>query len=588
METRWSLKELYPSFESKEFKGDLEKCDKLIETINQWVNSNISSTENAASKMEEYVKLENEFTDLILKLYSFAGLSSSVNCKDDAALRYSELIEQKITMVTEAQVKETMWISRLENLEEIINSSELLKEHKYHILELAEKSKHMLSEKEEVVLAKMKTTASSAWTKLQELLTSTLVVDVELNGEVQHTTLPIARNMAYEKDPAVRKAAFEGEIKSYEKINESIAAALNGIKGEAITVSKLRGYNSILEQTLDNSRMDKETLDVMLSVMKEYFPAFRKYFKKKASLLGHKGSLPFYDLFAPMGEANMRYTYDEARQFIVANFRTFSDKLADFADNAFEKQWIDADPRSGKVGGAFCAGIHAIKESRVLCNFSGSFGDVATIAHELGHGYHGHCLNDEYAVNSDYPMPIAETASTFCETIIKNAALKTATKEEAFTILESDIQDDAQIIIDIYCRYLFETEVIRRREEGSLSVKDLNDIMIWAQKETYGDGLDENYLHPYMWACKSHYYSADLNFYNFPYAFGLLFAKGLYAEYLKRGDEFVRDYDKLLAATGKNKIADVTMMMGIDIHSEDFWRGSLNTIEKNINKFLAL
>lgn len=588
MGIRWSLKELYPSFESDEFKKDLEKCDKLIGTINSWVHKNLNNTENAASKLEEYVKLEDEFTDLISQLSAFAGLSSAVNCKDETALRYTELLENKLTMVKESQVKVAKWISKLDNLESIINSSELLKAHKYHISELVEKSKHMLSEKEEVVMAKMKTTASSAWTKLQELLTSTLEVDVELNGEVKHTTLPVARNMAYEKDAAVRKAAYEGEIKSYEKINESVAAALNGIKGEAITVAKLRGYSSVLEQTLADSRMDRETLDAMLSVMKEYFPVFRKYFKKKASLLGYKGSLPFYDMFAPMGDAHMRYTFDEARQFIVSNFRTFSDRLADFADNAFEKHWIDAEPRSGKVDGAFCEGIHSIKESRILCNFSGNFGDVVTMAHELGHGYHGQCLNDEYAVNSDYPMPIAETASTFCETIVKNAALKTATKEEAFTILESDIQDAAQIIIDIYCRYLFETEVVKRREQGSLSVKELNDIMIWAQKETYGDGLDEKYLHPYMWICKSHYYSADYNFYNFPYAFGLLFAKGLYAEYLKRGDEFVKDYDKLLAATGKNKIADITKMMGIDIHSEDFWRGSLNIIEKNVNKFLSL
>jgi oligoendopeptidase F len=223
-----------------------------------------------------------------------------------------------------------------------------------------------------------------------------------------------------------------------------------------------------------------------------------------------------------------------------------------------------------------------------MLNYGDTFSDVVTLSHELGHGYHGDCLNNESFLNSDYPMPIAETASTFCETIVKKAAIKTATKAEAFAILESEISDCAQVIVDIYSRFLFESEVFERRKESSLSAAELKDIMIRAQKEAYGDGLDEAYLHPYMWACKPHYYYATHNFYNFPYAFGLLFAKGLYAEYLNRGDEFVKAYDKLLAITGKNKIADVTKLMNIDIHSVDFWRSSLKTIEEDIEKFIEL
>jgi len=272
----------------------------------------------------------------------------------------------------------------------------------------------------------------------------------------------------------------------------------------------------------------------------------------------------------------------------VDNFRTFSDKLADYAAHAFDNRWIDAEPREGKRGGAFCENLHTIGESRILANFDGSFSNMTALAHELGHGYHGACLIKEEFLNSNYPMPIAETASIFCETIVKEAALESASDEEAFSILENDISDSAQVIVDIMSRFIFESEVFRRREEGSLSVNELKEIMIDAQKQSYGNGLDHDFLHPYMWLCKPHYYSADYNFYNFPYAFGLLFSKGLYAEYMKRGKEFVPDYDRMLSMTGKLDIVDVAKVMNIDIRKADFWRSSLELIRKDIDKFIRL
>ena len=213
---------------------------------------------------------------------------------------------------------------------------------------------------------------------------------------------------------------------------------------------------------------------------------------------------------------------------------------------------------------------------------------MTTLAHELGHAYHGHCLKNETYINSDYPMPLAETASIFCETIIVNAALKDADNDQAFTILESSISDAAQVIVDIYSRYLFETELFEKRKKGSLSVEELKQAMIDGQRESYGDGLDPDCLHPYMWICKPHYYYGEANFYNFPYAFGLLFAKGLYGEYLKRGDVFLENYNELLKATGHNSIADVVKLMGIDVRSKEFWKSSLDIVAGDIEKFVKL
>jgi pepF/M3 family oligoendopeptidase len=588
MDMRWNLDALYTSFDSPECQKDLEKWNREIGNLKTWAQENLHSEDDAVPKMEAYISMLTSILQMQSRLYSFAELTASVDAKNEKALQMIEHIQDKSVELVEPGVLFQKWLGSLSNLSSLISSSRLLEEHRFFLTETAEKSKYLLSEKEEIVLAKMKNTGSNAWSKLQELLTSTLLVDITVNGEAKQLPLPVVRNMAYEKDADLRKTAYEAELKAYKKIEESSAASLNGIKGEVITVCKLRGYESPLDKTLKDSRMDRETLEAMLTAMRESLPAFHKFYRKKAELLGHDNGLPFYDLFAPVGEANMRFTYQEARDFIVKHFGSFSDKLARYAARAFDEKWIDAEPREGKRGGAFCYNLHVIKQSRIMSNFTGSYNDVSTLAHELGHGYHGECLVDEAFLNSDYPMPIAETASIFCETIITNAALQQASEEEAVAILENDLSGAGQVIVDIYSRYLFETELFKRRENGSLSVTELKKIMLDAQKQAYGDGLDHNVLHPYMWVCKPHYYYADYNFYNFPYAFGLLFAKGLYAEYLKRGSVFVEQYDQLLSVTGKMNIADVAKIMDVDVRSADFWRGSLQLIENDIEKFVSL
>ena len=588
MSLNWSLKELYPSFESQEFKIDMDRLTSKINEVNEWANEIVKDNNDILIKLEDYIKKYSKLTELISKIGSFIQLSISVNTKDAEALRYSDIFEKKLTHIVEASTKVERYISNIENIDCIIEKSELLKAHEYVLKSIVEQSKYLLSDKEESIIANMKNTGSNAWSKLKDNLISSLMVEIKENDEVKEYPLTVVLNMAEDNSEEVRKRAYEAEIASYKKVEEGVAAALNGIKGEVLTVCDFRGYNSPLEKTLIDSRMDEESLNAMLDAMKESLPVFRKYLRRKAEMLGHKNGLPFYDLYAPISNADMKFTYEEGAKFVVKNFRTFSDNLGDFAQKAIDNNWIDVEPREGKVGGAFCAGLHFIGESRVLLNYGGSFGDVVTMAHELGHGFHGECLKNEAILNSDYPMPIEETASTFCETIIKKAAIKEADKEEALAILEAEICDCTQVIVDIYSRFLFEKSVFEARKESALTVEQIKELMLKAQREAYGDGLDPEYLHPYMWAWKPHYYDADYNYYNFPYAFGLLFAKGLYAEYLKKGESFTSEYERLLSITGKNKIADITKEVGIDIHNKEFWRNSLKTIEEDIEKFIEL
>lgn len=585
---RWSLNELYSGFESEEYKNDIRILEKLIEDFTKWSKEDLKLDNSRVNLIEDYINFSREIVSSFTRLRAFASLSFSINARDEEAIREMDRLSLLYTSLTGPEVDFKNFIRKVDDLDRIIESSKLLKEHSFILKEIKENTKYLLSEKEEILLSKMKNTGSNAWASLQNILSSTLLVDIDLDGNKLELPLPAIRNLAYDKDPNIRKKAYHAELEAYKKIEESSAAALNGIKGEVITVSKLRAFESPLEETLINSRMDQKTLHAMIGSIEEFLPIFHKYFRKKAEILGHENGLPFYDIFAPIGEVDIRFTYDEAIDYIVKNFNSFSKKLGTFVQSAYEKNWIDVEPRAGKRGGAFCSNIHPIEESRILINFDGSFSNMTTLAHELGHAYHGSTLMDESILNTNYPMPIAETASIFCETIVVNAALEGADEKESLSILESSISDAAQVIIDIYSRFMFERSLFAARESHPLSIVELKETMMESQRKAYGNGLDHSLLHPYMWLNKPHYYSAGRNFYNFPYSFGLLFAKGLYSEYLKDQNKFVKEYDSLLNATGKNNIRDVALKMNIDIHDPEFFRNSLKLIEKDIEKFISL
>ena len=272
----------------------------------------------------------------------------------------------------------------------------------------------------------------------------------------------------------------------------------------------------------------------------------------------------------------------------MKEFGAFSPRMAAMMDRAFEERWIDMYPREGKSGGAFCAGVPPLGISYVLTNFEGSYGSVGTLAHELGHAYHNECMKDLPILMADYPMPLAETASIFNETLLAQRMLEKADAPMRVAMLEQQLSDAAQVIVDILSRFLFEKEVVERRADTTLSPRELCDIMLSAQRKTYGDGLDPQCMHPYMWACKSHYYSTDVHFYNFPYAFGQLFAVGVYALYEKKGAAFLPDYEKLLRSAGSGMVRDVAASVGIDVADVNFWRSGLKVFEDKLAELEAL
>jgi len=587
MHMRWNLDELYTAFDSPAYERDFARLKAAVVAFTAWANEALGDADNAEAKLLAYIDTTTELSRLSLMLH-YASLVMSVDAANTEAIKQYDLLCTLWSDLTKPDVRFQKFVGALPDLDALLAASPRLAEHSFVLKEMQAKSGYMLADDVEDALAKMRITGSDAWENLRDTLTSTLMIEVCIKDEVKTEPLSVVRNMAYDADAETRENAYEAELAAYPRVDKSVAAALNSVKGEALTQVRLRGYSSPLQMSLVSARMEQKTLDAMLEAIRAFLPSLRRYFKKKAEMLGHENGLPFYDLFAPVGEADIRFTYEEAIDFIVNQFTSFSQHLGDYAKRAFENHWVDAEPREGKRGGAFCDNLHALGQSRFMANFSGSFSDVSTLAHELGHGFHGECLKHVSSLNSEYSMPIAETASTFCETIIANAAMQTASSAERIALLDNDIMEMTQVVVDIYSRFLFESSFFEARENGPLSVEEINALMLAAQKEAYGDGLDENVLHPYMWLCKPHYYSAGLNYYNFPYAYGMLFSKGLYAAYMQDRTGFPLKYEELLAATGCNTLEAIGDLAGINVREKAFWLSSLRQVEKTIDAFCAI
>ncbi len=571
----WTLEDLYPSFESQEFKQDVEAYKALKGKFESL------TLEDSIEGITQVVTLLEESTVLTGRLYNYIHLTLATDTTHEIATQ----VEVQLAGVSADLQATYAKVSKfLGTIQTDITTDPFLAEYHYYFEEAKKDATHLLSDELEEVLAKMSISGGKAWSQLFDFMWSS--AQGEYKGEV--VTLSEIRGKAYDSDAEVRKSAYEAELKMYDAIKEPIAFSLNHIKKEVLTTSQLRGFESPLAHTLEASRMSRETLDALLEAIREYLPNFRKYLRHKAALLGHENGLPFYDLFAPVGNSSRTFTVEESKDYLIENFKTFSADLAEMTEEFFDKHYIDFYPRKGKVGGAFCANLPMIKQSRVLTNFTGSLSDVVTLAHELGHAYHGLHIENHRPLNQDYSMPVAETASTFNENIIMNTAIKEASDEEKIALIESQLQDTTQIIVDIYSRYLFETAVFENREQSFMFSKDLEEMMLSAQKEAYGDGLDQSYLHPYMWACKPHYYSTGLSFYNFPYAFGGLFSKGLYAIYQEQPEGFVEKYQELLCATTVSSVEDTAKVLGVDVSTPEFWKKALAEVAESIEAFIAL
>lgn len=578
---RWNLGFFYTGPEDPGYIRDKNRLKRRIRKLERILARPFPNPENF---LVSYIEAYNKSADLYESLYSFVYMTYTTDTRNASAARELGVLETIGIPLRKAEVIFRTTLSGLPQRTETIRGNPLLQDCRFYLREqLFLQNKQMAPDLEELA-ADLSRSGGDAWERMHAAISAGIRMPWNRR---EYKTIVELRALASSPDRAVREKAYGLELEGWKNASIPLSFALNGVKGFSLSLNDRRGWKDTLERSIRQSRISRKTFDALLGVMTDSLPLFRRYYRAKARLLG----LPrpaFYDLFAPVGRRTGIWTYTGAADFIVEKFSRFSPEFGDFARRAFAQGWVDAEVRDGKIGGAYCIDIPVRGESRIFCNFDGTFSSVTTLAHELGHAYHQDVLKTESAVNRTCPMTLAETASIFSETIVMEDSLRTASAEELPGIMDSFLQDAGQVIVDILSRFLFEKEVFERRRGGDLSVEELCELMLEAQKNTYGDALDGDLLHPWMWAVKGHYYRQDLGFYNFPYAFGLLFSLGLFSRYEKEGPAFAGEYRGILAATGRNSAEQTAKHAGADITRREFWQTGIDRIARYIERFEGL
>ena len=582
----WSLDEVFPGFESEAYRSAKDEVKTLLETMRRHlaeVEPPQGETEFSDWLFDLLGRLDRlEVLASTLSAYVYARFSTET--KNHQVLAELNKVEALLVPAATVRVLFRNLLARCaDSVKWAVEHDGRLKEYAFVLEEALMFQKHQMATELEDLAADLSRSGADAWSRLQEsILANSSALWDEASGT--RKTMVELRNLAYDPDRTVREKAYRLELGIWKTYEIPVAAALNGVKGTVSTLNKRRGWESALDNSLAQARISRATLDALIGVMEDSLPLWRRYMRGKARLLGLE-RLSFFDIFAPLqqlGAAIPTFEWDETRDFIVRQFETFDADMARFAGHAFEHRWIDALPREGKVGGAFCTHFPRAKQPRVLCSFDGTYSSLLTIAHELGHAWHYEMIKDKPQILSEYPMTLAETASIFSETLVSNAAMAEIEEKSRTPLVELHLQDACQVIVDILSRFYFEREVFKEREEGELTPERMCALMLDAQAKTYGDALREDECHPYMWAVKGHYYIPSLSFYNFPYAFGQLFGMGLFSLYKKEGAPFAARYRELLRATGSMPAAEVARRAGFDIETPDFWKGAMAAFEPEV------
>ncbi len=593
----WQLTSIFPGLASPEFtqaklelKEGLTELGRLMDEQQVRAQTSVPVNAETAALFDDLITRFNDVVTRFATIFPYlAGFTATDAFNDQAQAETSALgpLSSKLSFLS---VRLTAWVGALD-ADDLIEMSEVAKAHSYFVRRSREEAQHLMGEEAEELLSALNPSSGRAWAKLHSDMISRSTLTKTLPGRAEaEYPLTELRNLQSDPDPDVRKAAFDAELELLSQNAVPFAAAMNSIKAQVSETSTRRGYATALDEALFSSHITHKSLDAMQTACRESFPVFRRYLKAKAKFLG-KDTLAWYDLLAPVTAGTPRtFSWAETAAFVTETFGSYSEKLAAFAARTFDENWHDVPPRKGKRNGAFCMSVEAVKESRIMHNFGGGLDDVFTVAHELGHAYHNSCLFEagRTPLQDDTPMTLAETASIFCETIVANAMLERADEAERLASLEQDLLGSTQLVVDIDSRFRFEQGVFEKRRERELSVDELSALMLEAQAQTYGEGLDDEARHPYMWAHKGHYYSSGRSFYNFPYTFGYLFGLGLYAQYQANPEGWLERYDALLSETGMYDAAPLAAQFGIDIESVDFWRGSLAISEGRVAEYEAL
>ena len=588
---RWSVADVHQSFDARSFTDAMESAGAGVTRLEALFEEHniraVTPRPVQSSDGEAADSVINTFNNVveaheILGAYIYATVSTdSRNERAQGLLSEMETLDARVSPLL-ARLAD--WVAAL-GTEQLATVSTEARDHLGPLERLQARAEHQMSEVEEGLYSELGTTGSSAWGRLQGDLTSQLSTEVHLPTGTKTMPMAAVRGLSTDSDLNVRKAAYEAEMRAWPTIAVACAAAMNSIKGEANVVNRRRKWKQPLDASLYSNNVSLETFNAMQSAVHASLPDFRRWMRVKAKLVGDTNGLSWWNLSAPLSISPGPISWDQGISLVKGAFASYSDRLSHLVDRSINEQWLDAEPREGKVGGAFCMSF-VDDRSLVLLNWSGSVDSAQVTAHELGHAYHNTQLAHRTALQKRLPMALAETASIFCETLVVEEGLSRLQGDDRLALLDVDLIGANQVVVDIHSRFLFETEVFARRQKRTLGVSELNEIMLSAQRDAYGDGLDQTTAHPHMWVLKPHYYGS--HFYNWPYTYGLLFGLGLYAQYQLDPEKFRDGYDDVLSRAGMDTAEQLGQAFGIDVTSESFWTASLDVLRARMRNYEQL
>ncbi|GGD01576.1 oligoendopeptidase [Thalassobacillus devorans] len=583
---RWNLDSLFPGeSNSKEFESYVQKTEQFMLQLKDKVEDlSFANEEGDAVLLTGVLDVLQTVTKRIREIGAFVSCLTAQDVNDIKAKEWlakrSQLGADYSNILTKLdeklmEVGDQHWEGLLQE-DSFSPVSFVLEERR-------KRAKEKLPADQESLINDLSVDGYHAWGQLYNSIVGKMAISVE----GKELSVGQASNKLSSSNRKVRKEAAGKLQEAWEEKSDLFTETLNHLAGFRLQTYKHRGWNNTLKEPLDINRMNKKTLHAMWNAITKYKKYYTKYLSRKADLLG-LDKLAIYDVGAPIGGADQKLSYDEGAAFIIEQFGKFSPKMAEFAEMAFDKRWIEAEDRPGKRPGGFCTSFPDSKETRIFMTYSGTPSNVATLAHELGHAYHQHVMNDLPILNQGYAMNVAETASTFAEMIVADAAVKHAENgAEKAVLLEDKVQRSVAFFMNIHARFLFETRFYEERKQGMVPTARLNELMVDAQREAYQEALGE--YDPYFWASKLHFHITGVPFYNFPYTFGYLFSLGIYAQSLKEGNEFENKYISLLQDTGKMRVEDLAEKhLGVNLEQQEFWEDAMKVCIKDVEEFLKL
>ncbi|RLQ98143.1 M3 family oligoendopeptidase [Falsibacillus albus] len=538
-------------------------------------------------EVEPFLEIIHNFQLVGIKMRQAGAFVSCLQAQDTSDKKAVELRGKVSVLSSKFQTALTNLDDKLKKINDqtwkALLEQEQLEELSFILNERREEAAKKLPREQEALINALSVDGYHGWGEMYD----TIVSKIRIPFDGKELSVGQSANKFSDRERHVRKEVFENWETAWGEQAEYLANTLNHLAGFRLSVYKQRGWDEVLQEPLSYNRMKKETLDAMWGAIADLKEPFVQFLERKAKLLG-VDKLSWFDLDAPVGEADSSYSYQEGAEFITNQFSQFGENLAEFTKNAFEQRWIEAEDRPGKRPGGFCTYFPESKQSRIFMTYSGTPSNVSTLAHELGHAFHSYALKDTHPLNRNYAMNVAETASTFAEMIVSDASVKEAkSKDERISLLEDKIQRSIALLMNIHARFLFETRFYEERKEGLVSLQRLNELMEEAQKQAYGNSLEQ--YHPLFWASKLHFFITGVPFYNFPYTFGFLFSLGIYAKALEEGKGYEGKYMALLRDTGSMSVEDLAEKhLNVDLTKREFWENGLKLCVEDVNEFLRL